>query len=171
MDGSPCSYCLQNKRTSELTEWTFHHECTDFLQSSNPLAHPCVSCSTNFKSKPWRRKSLLTAIPECTWINSMPWTTLILLLTNIFQGVFHILSRTKSKKKNSRLTPHWVLLLITLFGGIFLPLASCQERVQPTPSVKSLQLPNVVVYVGSPFTYNISESAFDCEVDSIVVSY
>jgi len=43
--------------------------------------------------------------------------------------------------------------------------------VQPTPSVKSLQLPNVVVYVGSLFTYNISESAFDCEVDSIVVSY
>ena len=50
-----------------------------------------------------------------------------------------------------------------------MPLASCQESLQPTPSFQS-QLPNVVVYVGSAFSYNISTSVFDCEVDNIVVS-
>ena len=50
-----------------------------------------------------------------------------------------------------------------------MPLASCQESLQPTPSFQS-QLPNAVVYVGSAFSYNISTSVFDCEVDNIVVS-
>lgn len=60
---------------------------------------------------------------------------------------------------------------MVLFGGLFsLPLASCQDNLQPTPSVKSLQLPNTMVYVGSSFVYNISEEVFDCEVESFVVS-
>ena len=65
---------------------------------------------------------------------------------------------------------YWMLLIASFLGIISLPLASCQDSLQPTPSVKSPVLPNAVVYVGSAFSYNISENVFDCKVDSIVVS-
>lgn len=170
MDGSPCLYCLRNNRTSGLYDWTVQQGCTDCLQASHPLAHPCVSCNRNFKCRPWRRKYFSSTVPKWPWLNSVPWITLLLLLSNLFQAAFHILGRTISIKKSSRLLSYWVLLFITLFGGISLPVASCQGSLQPTPFVQSLQLPNAVVYVGSAFIYNISEGAFDCEVDSIVVS-
>ena len=65
---------------------------------------------------------------------------------------------------------YWMLLIASFLGIISLPLAACQDSLQPTPSVKSPVLPNAVVYVGSTFSYNISENVFDCDVDSIVVS-
>ena len=169
MDWSACLYCLRNKRTSEFHDWTVSEGCTECFQISQSLINLCVSCDRNFKHRPWRRKSLLKSVPMRSWHQSIPWTTLLLLLINIFRGVFNVLSRTISMNKNSRLTPLWGLFFITLFGGISLPLASCQESLQPTQSVSSLQLPNVVVNVGSALTYNISESVFDCQVDSIVV--
>ena len=169
MDCSPCLYCLRNKRTSEFHDWTVGEGCTEYFQISHSCTIPCVSCDRNFKRRPWRRKSLLKSVPKWSWPKSVPWTALLLLLINIFQGLFKVLSRTIFMNKNSRLTPLWGLLFIALFGGTSLPLASCQESLQPAPSVTSLQLPNAMVFVGSAFAYNISESVFGCAVDSIVV--
>lgn len=169
MDWPTCLYCLWNKRTSEFHDWTVGEGCTECCQIAHSLTNLCVLCDRNFKRRPWRRKSSLKSVPKWSWPKSIPWTTLLLLLINIFQGVFNILSRTIFMNKNSGLTPLWGLFFITLFGGISLPLASCQESLQPTQSVSSLQLPSVVVNVGSALTYNISESVFDCKVDSIVV--
>ena len=160
-----CLNCLWNKRTSGSFNKTSSQGCTDCLQILHPIANPCVSCHRNFKCRPWRRKSILnSAATNWSWINLLPWTTLFLLLTNIVQG------GGVSLKKCLRLNPVWGLFFVTLFGGISLPMASCQANLQPTQSFKSQQLPNAVIHVGSAFTYNISDSAFDCEVDSIVVS-
>ncbi|KAJ7363250.1 Dystroglycan 1 (dystrophin-associated glycoprotein 1) [Desmophyllum pertusum] len=117
------------------------------------------------KCKPWRRKST----PKWTWLDTFSWLKLSLLLASFFHVVLQVLSRTIFTKTTSRFRLHWILLIISFLGGIFLPLASCQDSLQPTPSVKG-QLPNAVVYVGSAFSYNISESVFDCDVDSIMVS-
>lgn len=173
MDGSGFSCCLRNRRTSGLSGRTVTHECTVYSQDSknlNPIKPACASCSRNFiKCKPWRRKSKLSTTLRWTWFNASSCLNLILLLASLSHIVLHILSRAISTKKTSRLRLDLVLLIASFLGGIFLPLASGQESLQPTPSVKS-QLSNAVVYVGSPFSYNISTSVFDCEVDSIVVS-
>lgn len=169
MDGSSFSYCLRNKRTSDLSVWTGPQGCSQCLHISenlNPQKPTCASCSRNFmKCKPWRRKST----PKWTWLDTFSWLKLSLLLTSFFHVVLQVLSRTIFTKTTSRFRLHWILLIISFLGGIFLPLASCQDSLQPTPSVKG-QLPNAVVYVGSAFSYNISESVFDCDVDSIMVS-
>lgn len=170
MDGSAFTCCMRNKRTSGLSVWTANGGCTDDSQSINPLKPECTSCSRNFvKCKPWRRKSLLTTAPEWTWLSALSCLNLILLLASLSHSVLHVLSRTISNKKTSRFRFNWLLFIASFLGGIFLPLTSGQESLQPTPSVKS-ELPNAVVYVGSAFSYNISTSLFDCEVDSIVVS-
>ena len=175
MDWKPCSHCLQNKRMSELSVSTVHqghHGCTDCTQISHPFAHSCLSCNRNFKCKPWRRKNSTNRCSKWTYLLSvMEFMMLLLLLTNLSQQVFQILSRTIFIRKNSRLTSYWGFLFIALFGGISsLPSVSCEGNLQPTPPVKSLQLPNMVVHVGSSFIYNISEKPFDCKVDNFVVS-
>lgn len=173
MDDSTFSCCLRNKRTSGSSVWTVTQGCTDYSQTSenlNPLKPACTSCNRNFmKCKPWRRKSSLNTALKWTWFNMFSCLNLILLLASLSHVVLRVLSRTITTKKTSRLRLDWVLLIVGFLGGVFLPVASCQESLQPTPSVKS-QLPNAVVYVGSVFSYNISTSVFDCEVDSIVVS-
>ena len=175
MDGTAFSCCLRNKTASGASAWTVNLErCTDNSQLSendDPLRPACKTCSRNYrKCKPWRRKSLLSTRPKWTWFNIFCSLKLLLLLASLSHAVLDGSSRTMSTKKTTRLTLHLLLLIACFLGGIFLPLASCQESLQPTPSVKS-QLNNAVVYVGSPFSYNISTSVFDCEVDSIVVSY
>ena len=170
-----CSCCLQNKRTFESygksTVHQGHQRCSPLRQILHPFVHSCLSCNRNLKCKPWRRKLLSQPFAKWTLLNAVPWMALILLLSNYFQQSIQILARTFSVRKNPRLSSLGGLLSMVLFGGLFsLPLASCQDNLQPTPSVKSLQLPNTMVYVGSSFVYNISEEAFDCEVESFVVS-
>lgn len=174
MDGSAFSCCLRNKKTSGVSDWTVTERCIDYSQTSENLGlqkTACTSCSRHFmKCKPWRRKYLLSTTPKWTWFNIFSCLNLLLLLASLSHAALNGLSRTIFTKKTSRLTLHSVLLLTCFLGGIFLPLASCQESLQPTPSAK-IHLPDAVVYVGSAFSYNISTSVFDCEVDSIVVSY
>lgn len=166
-----CLNCLQNKRTPDSFNKTASQGCMECLQIPHLVANPCVSCHRNFKCRPWRRKPILNSATNWAWLNLLPWTTLFLILTNIVQGGVYVLSSSSvSLSKHLRLSPVWGLFFVTLFGGISLPMASCQANLQPTQSFKSQKLPNAVIHVGSVFTYNISESAFDCEVDSIVVS-
>ena len=175
MNGTSFSSCLRNKMMSEVSVWTVPERCTDNSQISvnyDPLKTACKSCGRNFrKCKPWRRKSLhlLSSRPKWTWFNKFSSLNLLLLLASLSHVVLDGLSRTMSTKKTSRLRLHLLLMLACFLGGIFFPLASCQESMPPTPSVQR-QLPNVVLYVGSAFSYNISTSVFDCEVDNIVVS-
>ena len=173
MDGTAFSCYLQNKTMSGVSVWTVPERCTDNSQISenyDPLKTTCKSCGRNFRTcKPWRRKSLLGSRSKWTWCNIFSSSNLLLLLSSLSHVVLNGLSRTISTKKTSKLRLHLLLLLACFLGGIFMPLASCQESLQPTPSFQS-QLPNVVVYVGSAFSYNISTSVFDCEVDNIVVS-
>ena len=171
----PCSCCLQNSRTFEScrksTVHQGHQRCSALMQILHPFVHSCLSCNRNLKCKPWRRKFLSQPFAKWTLLNAVQWMALILLLLNYFQQSIQILARTFSVRKNPRLSSLRGLLSMVLFGGLFLlPLASCQDNLQPTPSVKSLQLPNTMVYVGSSFIYNISEEVFDCEVESFVVS-
>ncbi|CAH3025242.1 unnamed protein product [Porites evermanni] len=171
----PCSCCLQNNRTFESygksTVHQGHQRCSALMQILHPFVDSCLSCNRNLKCKPWRRKSLSQPFAKWTLLNAVPWMALILLLSNYIQQSIQILARTFSVRKNPRLSSLGGLLSMVLFGGLFsLPLASCQDNLQPTPSVKSLQLPNTMVYVGSSFVYNISEEVFDCEVESFVVS-
>ena len=171
----PCSCCLQNNRTFESygksTVHQGHQRCSALMQILHPFVHSCLSCNRNLKCKPWRRKCLSQPFAKWTLLNVVPWMALILLLSNYIQQSIQILARTFSVRKNPRLSSLGGLLAMVLFGGLFsLPLASCQDNLQPTPSVKSLQLPNTMVYVGSSFAYNISEEVFDCEVESFVVS-
>jgi len=174
MDGTAFSCCQRNKTTSGVSVWTVLERCIDNSQLSenyDPLRTACKTCSRNYrKCKPWRRKSLLSARPKWTWFNIFCSFNLLLLLASLSHAVLDGLRRAVSTKKISRLRLHSLLLIACFLGGIFLPLVSCQESLQPTPSVKS-QLNDAVVYVGSAFSYNISTSVFDCEVDSIVVSY
>ena len=174
MDGTASSSCVRYKTTSGVSVWTVLERCTDNSQLSenyDPLKTACKTCSRNYrKCKPWRRKSILSTRPKWTWFNIFCSLNLLLLLTSLSHALLDGLSRTMSRQKVSRLRLHLLLLISCFLGGIFLPLASCQEGLQPTPSVQS-QLNNAVVYVGSAFSYNISTSVFDCEVDSIVVSY
>lgn len=171
----PCSCCLQNNRTFESygksTVHQGHQRCSALMQILHPFVDSCLSCNRNLKCKPWRRKCLSQPFAKWTLLNVVPWMALILLLSNYIQQSIQILARTFSVRKNPRLSSLGGLLAMVLFGGLFsLPLASCQDNLQPTPSVKSLQLPNTMVYVGSSFVYNISEEVFDCEVESFVVS-
>lgn len=159
---------------SGVSVWTVSERCTDNSQISenyDPLKTTCQSCGRNFRTcKPWRRKSLLASRSKWTWCNIFSSSNLLLLLSSLSHVVLNGLSRTTSTKKTSKLRLHLLLLLACFLGGIFMPLASCQESLQPTASFQLSQLPNVVVYVGSAFSYNISTSVFDCEVDNIVVS-
>lgn len=171
----PCSRCLQNDRTFEScgksTVHQGHQRCSALMQILHPFVHSCLLCNRNLKCKPWRRKFLSQPFPKWTLLNAVPWMALICLLLNYFQQSIQILARTFSVRKNPRLSSLRGLLSMIFFGGLFLlPLASCHDNLQPTPSVKSLQLPNTMVYVGSSFVYNISEEVFDCEVESFVVS-
>lgn len=176
MDCTAFSCCPRKKTTSGVSVWAVLERCSDNSQLSgnyDPLRTACKTCSRNYicrKCKPWRRKSLLSTRPRWTWFNILCSLNLLLLLASLSHAVLNGLSRTMSAKKTSRLRLHFLLLVACFLGGIFLPLASCQESLQSTPSVKS-QLNNAIVYVGSAFSYNISTSVFDCEVDSIVVSY
>lgn len=170
MDGSAFTCCIRNKSMSGLSVWTANEGCSENSQNMNPLKPECTSCSRNFvKRKPWRRKSLLTTTLGWTWLCTFSCLNLIQLFAGLSHSVLHVLSRTISNKKTSRFRLNWLLFMASILVWIFLPLTSGQESLQPTPSVKS-QLPNAVVYVGSAFSYNISTSVFDCEVDNIVVS-
>lgn len=173
MDDTDFSCCV---RTSGVSVWAALERCSDNSQLSgnyDPLRTAHKTCSRNYscrKCKPWRRKSLLSTRAKCTWFNILCSLNLLLLLASLSRAVLNGLSRTMTTKKTSRLRLHFLLLITCFLGGTSLPLASCQGSLQSSPSVKS-QLNNAVVYVGSAFSYNISTSVFDCEVDSIVVSY
>lgn len=175
MDGT-ASCCVRNKMTSGVSVWEVLERCSDNSQLSgnyDPQRTACKTCSRNYtcrKCKPWRRKSLLSTGPKWTWSHILCSFNLLLLLASLSHAVLNGLSRTMSAKKTSKLRLHFLLLIACFLGGTFLPLASCQESLQSSPSVKS-QLSNAVVFVGSAFSYNISTSVFDCEVDSIVVSF
>ena len=176
MDGTAFSCCVHNNLTSGVSDWAVLERCSDNSQLSgnyDPLRTACSTCGRNCtcrKCKPWRRKSLLSTRPKWTWFNILCSLNLLLLLATLSHAVLNGLSRTMSVKKTSRLRLHFLLLIACFLGGTFLPFASCQGSLESSPSVKS-QLNNAVVYVGSAFSYNISTSVFDCEVDSIVVSY
>ena len=174
MDGTASSCCLRNKNTSGVSVWTLLERCTDnskLSENYDPLRTACKTCTRDYrKCKPWRRKWLLSTRPKWTWFNIFCSSNLLLLLTSLSHAVLDGVSRTMSRKRTSRLRLHLLLLIACFLGGIFLPLASCQEGLQPTPSVQR-QLNDAIVYVGSAFSYNISTSVFDCKVDSIVVSH
>ncbi|XP_068718062.1 mucin-5AC-like isoform X5 [Montipora capricornis] len=167
---SPCLDCQENKRTCEFHYGSIcqgSHPCWQLL---NALIDPLGLCNKNFKCKPWRRKSLLKDVSKWTCFDLMLTTIFLLfyLSTKLVQGVSYFLQKTSSFKRNSNFL--WGLLFISSFGGISFPLALCQEGIQPESSPNRLELPNAVVYVGSPFNYSIPENVFDCEVDRILVS-
>ena len=172
MDKSASLYCLPNERTSALFNQTIPRcrcNCTRMSENPNPRKR---NCSKYFlKCTPWRRKPLLRATPRWTLqgFNSC-FLRLSLLLSSLLNTFCCVFSGTMSAKRTSMLRIWWILLTASFFSTMLLPVVSSQESVQPTPSVKSKVLPNAVVYVGSAFSYNISEDVFACSVDSIVVS-
>ncbi|XP_022786222.1 uncharacterized protein LOC111326474 isoform X2 [Stylophora pistillata] len=172
MDKSASLYCLPNERTSALFNQTIPRcrcNCTRMSENPNPRKR---NCSKYFlKCTPWRRKPLLRATPRWTLqgFNSC-FLRLSLLLSSLLNTFCCVFSGTMSAKRTSVLRIWWILLTASFFSTMLLPVVSSQESVQPTPSVKSKVLPNAVVYVGSAFSYNISEDVFACSVDSIVVS-
>lgn len=157
-DWSSYLKCGGNKGIYGSNYRLIHQGCEQCRQTSHTLINPCVLCSKKFKCRPWRRKSFSKSVSKGPCTDSLLSTTFLLLFvcTNIVQGVSYFLQKTSSFKRDTNIL--WQFLLIGLFGGIMFPLVSCQEG-----------LPNAVVYVGSAFTYNISEDVFGCEVDSIVV--
>lgn len=173
MDKTASLYCLPIERTSASSCWTsIPRCCCNYPQmsgNSNPRER---NCNKNFlKCTPWRKKSLIRSTSRWTFLGlNSCLLRLLLLFWSLSKTVGSVFSGIISAKGIPRLRLWWILLIASLFGTILLPVVSSQESVQPKPSVKSKVLPNAVVYVGSVFSYNISEDVFDCNVNSIVVS-
>ncbi|XP_027050511.1 mucin-3A-like isoform X2 [Pocillopora damicornis] len=173
MDKTTSLYCLPIERTSASSCWTSIPRCCcncpQMSGNSNPREQ---NCNKNFlKCTPWRKKSLIRSTSRWTFLGlNSCLLRLLLLFWSLSNTVGSVFSGIISAKGIPRLRLWWILLIASLFGTILLPVVSSQESVQPKPSVKSKVLPNAVVYVGSVFSYNISEDVFDCNVNSIVVS-
>lgn len=172
MDKTASLYCLPIERTSASSCWTIPRCCCNCPQMSGNSNPREQNCNKNFlKCTPWRKKSLIRSTSRWTFLGlNSCLLRLLLLFWSLSNTVGSVFSGIISAKGIPRLRLWWILLIASLFGTILLPVVSSQESVQPKPSVKSKVLPNAVVYVGSVFSYNISEDVFDCNVNSIVVS-
>ena len=170
-EGLLCSCSLQSSGTSELSgKGRIRQRCTcgsDVCEKLLPLKQSCSLCNGNYvKCKPWRRKPLALCTLQRIYFRTTLW--LKLLLINWFEGFTRVCSETTMVKMHLSNIFHWYLV-VTLLGGLSLPLTSGQDSLF-VRHFDGNQLPNQVVYQGKVFSYTIPERAFDCALDTFVVS-